>query len=363
MKQNKKKYCKQHDCFDNCSDMVAKAKDDGIIHLTDTMSMARSGENRGCGMLVPLEIGRREFDGTPMMGMAPGASKISEDEKMGMSGATKPVQGTAIREQIPGGPRKKISKAKKPTMSDSTRKGRRDLAAVTAPLAFPLSTIGVGAAQNKGHRAAGAAQTTGGALLGGIGGSTVGSLVGGRIGGAAGGLGGVAAGAGYAQSKLDQRTHNIKKSHGAFLTDDVSKASAFGTPGDKRNTKYAAATYGGALAGNQVGRRLGARSVGQKYGDVQAGAREAMQGKILGHQASIGEMAGSDPIGAGKKLLGAIKEGKEAAKVAPGMVAVTHGGAIGGLVGAAAGAGAYAAHRHHKGMGQLSKAHDAFLED
>lgn len=74
--------------------------DDGIHHLTGVERVRVSRETRGTGGLVPLVVGRRKLDGTPKMGHGDSSSKISDGDKAGASGRSKPVGSSRIREQI-----------------------------------------------------------------------------------------------------------------------------------------------------------------------------------------------------------------------------------------------------------------------
>ena len=134
--------------------------------------------------------------------------------------------------------------------------------------------------------------------------------------------------------------------HSVFL-EDVSKA-AFGTRGDKRNTKYAGAALAGSSLGSHAGARIGAKAAGEHYGDVKMGVQLAGQK----HMASI--MGGAAEASAPHKaFLRAVKGAGEAARAeVPGYGAAMRGSKIGAAAGIAGGVAAYAAHRRKKGLGR-----------
>lgn len=91
--------------------------------------------------------------------------------------------------------------------------------------------------------------------------------------------------------------------------------SAFGAPGDKRNTKYAAAGYGGALVGTQAGGRLGARAGGTTLRAVTTANRGHLSGARVSdaeHLRRVGSIPGVRPTVAGLTA-GAVLGGAAAA--------------------------------------------------
>lgn len=135
--------------------------------------------------------------------------------------------------------------------------------------------------------------------------------------------------------------------HSVFL-EDVSKASAFGSRGDKRNTKYAGAALAGSSLGSHAGARIGAKAAGEHYGDVKMGVQLAGQkhmGTIMG---AAGEASAPH-----KAFLRAVKGAGEVARAeVPGYGAAMRGSKIGAAAGIVGGAAAYAAHRRKKGLGR-----------
>lgn len=301
MKQNKMTYCKRHGKFDDCADQVSKARDDGINHLTGTSRMARSSEDRGCGMLVPLEIGRRQMDGTPMTGTDSSLSdKINPGAKAGSSTGSKAVMGSGIREQVPGGPKKRVSKAQNKLNSENWSPGR---AVTTTAFAGPHGLL----MGKKGKKLRAAGNEVGGAVAGGLGGQLAGGAVGllggregARIGSGLGGFGGSVAGGvmGGRRSAKKGYYRNIAKAaggaHDAFLGDEVSKADS--------NTHVRAsgvARYGlGPVFTGKQGKKAAAIGVAYKHAlpnQIAGAGSGAILGAALGaskHQAGLGAAIG-----------------------------------------------------------------------
>lgn len=148
----------------------------------------------------------------------------------------------------------------------------------------------------------------------------------------------------------------------AEARDEIVKASAFGTKGDKRNTKYYLAAAAGSGAGGQAGARIGARAGGSTVRRV----KQESHTDIAGSLERFGDRMSATPAGPGKhrpptfrNLMsdqtrmqrGAMKAATKEVKSVPGGKALLRGGRVGAAVGAAGGAGAYAVHRRRKGMG------------
>lgn len=318
----KKTYCKQHACFDDCAskmsgkDKVTKALPTHVTTVTGTSRVRTSPETRGVGGLVALETGRRGMDGTPMMGHGDASSKISEGHKMGASGRAKPVGSTKIKEQVG----KAMTKTEKERRIKDTAGGALGGGALGGVLAGSKGAAygaGLGAVSGAMPKKKDQSMKYSVGRNAAIGGLAGGLLGGGRMMPVGAGIGALAGAASHPIKGEAKKKTPVKKSDDPF---EVSKAD------DKPRKRDAAGLLGGTLAGS---------------------TSAAFGGHRLAEAAT-----GRNTLGRGPMFL----SGKGRAKVAA-------QGA--GLVGAGVG-GAYATGKHYdkkfekKGkMTSVAKAHDA----
>jgi hypothetical protein len=124
--------------------------------------------------------------------------------------------------------------------------------------------------------------------------------------------------------------------YSAFGVDhgNISKAATVtGTKGDKRNTKYLGAAYGGMAAGGFIGRQIGARSAGTTVTQ----AKEANLARIRDYLASSKATTAKE-----------FSSGIKAYPKTPGLAATIKGNKIGAAAGALSGVAAYGAYRKNK---------------
>ncbi len=107
---------------------------------------------------------------------------------------------------------------------------------------------------------------------------------------------------------------------------EIGKRDWKGKKGDKRNTKYALAGYGGAVVGSRAGQEVGARVAGEKVADIKLMQRAAM----------------ADKAGEGFKPM------MSAARRVPGARAASVGALIGSVAGVGTAGAAYHAYRKNK---------------
>ena len=134
---------------------------------------------------------------------------------------------------------------------------------------------------------------------------------------------------------------------------EISKATKPGGPGDKKKTKYAASAYGGATVGSIVGRTVGPRAHKTTTHSVYDQTNKQIIRQLpLIHSA----------VNNNKRLknrAGVLFDVYRGMLKVPGSKALYAADIVGSVVGAGAGAAAYAHHRNKK-YGKVSKSFDAF---